>query len=383
MEAKTVNLGLQKFMRRFKIAVVLIVCAAVAWFAVPRGIRYWQQHHAAPRVVTPRGDLAAEEKTTIEIFERSRDSVVFITTTQHVMDAFSRDVFTIPRGTGSGFVWDENGHILTNNHVIAGAAEVRVRLSDGQEKVATVVGASPMHDLAVLRIESEGKRIPLPLGTSADLKVGQKVFAIGNPFGLDWTLTTGIVSALDRSIKGDTGGVIEHLIQTDAAINPGNSGGPLLDSAGRLIGINTVIYSPSGASAGVGFSVPVDTINRVVPQIISKGNYSRPTLGIEVDQRLNDLAVARLRVKGVLVLRVRPNSPAAAAGLEGVRLAGDGSFLPGDFITAVDGKVVDGIGALLARLDDFKAGDRVKLTVLREGRSLDIEATLADEAAQP
>jgi len=304
---------------------------------------------------------------------------VFITTTQRVMEFWSRNIMTIPRGAGSGFIWDDKGHVITNYHVIAGAAEARVRFSDGQEHTATLVGASPMHDLAVLRIDAAGKRAPLPLGTSGDLKVGQKVFAIGNPFGLDWTLTTGIVSALDRSLKGEEGGVVEHLIQTDAAINPGNSGGPLLDSAGRLIGVNTAIYSPSGASAGVGFAVPVDTVNRVVPQLIAKGRYLRPALGIEVDQRANDVIAAHMGTKGVLVLGVKPGSAAAAAGLIGARFAPDGSFTPGDSITAVEGKGVDSVSALLSRLDDFKIGESVRLTVLRGGKELEVRARLEPE----
>jgi S1-C subfamily serine protease len=295
-----------------------------------------------------------------------------------VQEFWTRDVFTIPRGSGSGFIWDEAGHVVTNYHVVAGAAEARVRFSDGKELAAALVGASPIHDLAVLRVGGSGKRQPLPIGTSFDLKVGQKVFAIGNPFGLDWTLTTGIVSALDRTLRGE-GGVVEHLIQTDAAINPGNSGGPLLDSAGRLIGVNTAIYSPSGASAGVGFAVPVDTVNRVVPQLIAKGSYARPALGIEADQRLNDIVGARTGVRGVVVLRVRPGSGAEAAGLQGSRFSPDGSFLPGDIITAVEGKAVDSVPALLSRLDDFKIGDTVKLSLVREGQKLEQAVTLQSE----
>jgi len=286
-----------------------------------------------------------------------------------------------PRGAGSGFLWDDKGHVITNFHVIAGAAEARVRLSDGKEHTAALVGASPMHDLAVLRIDTEIKRTPLPLGTSSDLKVGQKVYAIGNPFGLDWTLTTGIVSALDRSLKGEDGGVIEHLIQTDAAINPGNSGGPLLDSAGRLIGVNTAIYSPSGASAGVGFAVPVDTMNRVVPQLIAKGGYARPALGVEVDQRVNETAAQELGIKGVLVLRVRPGSGAQAAGLMGARFDRDGVFVPGDVITQVEGKAVDSVPGLLSRLDDFRPGDKVRLTILRNGKEEERSVMLQAEGA--
>ncbi len=275
---------------------------------------------AVPRLVTPRGDLAGDEQTTIELFERSRDSVVFITPRAQVVDVWTRNVFSVPRGTGSGFIWDDAGHVITNFHVVENASEATVKLADGRSFQATLVGASPAHDIAVLRI-GVSFQPPVPLGSSADLRVGQKVFAIGNPFGLDWTLTTGIVSALDRSLSGERGPAIDHLIQTDAAINPGNSGGPLLDSAGRLIGINTAIYSPSGASAGIGFAVPVDTVNRVVPQLIRSGRYVRPALGIEVDTALNQ-RLAELRGEpGVIILRVAPGSAADAAGLKGARLS--------------------------------------------------------------
>jgi len=223
-------------------------------------------HRAA---VMARGDLAADEKSTIEIFEKARGSVVFITTSQLVEDTWSRNVFSIPRGSGSGLIWDEGGHVVTNLHVLEGAAEASVQLADGRKFRASLVGASPSHDLALLQIGVAFRRpSPVPIGASDDLKVGQKVFAIGNPFGLDWTLTTGVISALGRSLPSQDGRPsIEGLIQTDAAINPGNSGGPLLDSSGRLIGINTAIYSPSGASAGIGFAVPVSTVARVIPQL--------------------------------------------------------------------------------------------------------------------
>lgn len=366
------------FLRRLRWLTIAVVTVLFAWHALSWADRAFQKESAAPRSVTARGDLAADEKSTIELFERSRDSVVYISTSERVMDFWSRNIFTIPRGTGSGFIWDDKGHVVTNYHVIEGASEARVRLSDGKEYKASLVGASPMHDLAVLKIGSSFKGHSLPVGTSHNLKVGQKVFAIGNPFGLDWTLTTGIVSALDRSLKGESGSVIEHLIQTDAAINPGNSGGPLLDSAGRLIGINTAIYSPSGASAGVGFAVPVDTVNRVVPQLIGRGKYVRPSLGIEIDQDLNEVITSQLGVKGVVVLRVAPGSPAARAGLKGSRVDRDGSLTPGDIITAVQGKQVETIPKLLARLDDFKVGESVTITILRDGkqqqRSIQLQA---------
>lgn len=192
-------------------------------------------------------------------------------------------MFAVPRGTGSGFIWDDIGHVVTNFHVIEGASEATIKLADGRDYRAALVGLSQAHDIAVLRIGVDFKHPPsVPIGTSHDLKVGQKVFAIGNPFGLDWTLTTGIVSALDRSLASGSGGPqIQHLIQTDATINPGNSGGPLLDSAGRLIGINTAIFSPSGVSVGISFAVPVDTVMRVVPELIAKGRYIPPPLALK------------------------------------------------------------------------------------------------------
>lgn len=332
---------------------------------------------ALPRTVAARGDLAADEKATIELFEKARESVVFITTQARVRDFWTRNVFTVPRGTGSGFIWDDAGHVVTNFHVIEGASDATVKLSDGRSYNAGLVGVSPAHDIAVLRIGVGFKRPPpVPVGTSSELKVGQKVFAIGNPFGLDWTLTTGIISALDRTLAGESGASIEHLIQTDAAINPGNSGGPLLDSAGRLIGINTAIYSPSGASAGIGFAVPVDTVNRVVPQIVRHGKYLRPALGIEADEDLNRRLSALLKVEGVVVLRVAPGSAAAKAGLKGASIGRDGSVVPGDIIVAVEGKPVDSVGKLLARLDDFKIGDTVRLSVIRDGATTSISASL-------
>src|SRR5690606_17468260 len=283
----------------------------------------------------------------------------------------------VPRGTGSGFIWDDAGHVVTNFHVIQGASEATVKLADGRDYQAALVGTSPAHDIAVLKIGVGFKRPPaVPVGTSADLKVGQKVFAIGNPFGLDWTLTTGIVSALDRSLPGESGGVtIEHLIQTDAAINPGNSGGPLLDSAGRLIGINTAIYSPSGASAGIGFAVPVDTVMRVVPQLIKTGKYIRPALGIEVDEQLNRRLQALAGTQGVFVLRVAPGSAAQKAGLNGVTVGPEG-IVPGDRITGIDGAPVDDVANLLARLDDRKVGDVVVLSVERAGKPREVRVEL-------
>ena len=357
---------------------ILVILIALGIWLLP-GIEFRRRPVvvAAPREVTPRGPLASTEQAIIDMFEQSRGSVVFITTQARVVDMWTRNAFNIPRGSGSGFIWDDRGHIVTNNHVVAGASGARVRLSDGRDADARLVGTSPAHDLAVLRIEVPNPPAPVRIGSSHDLRVGQVALAIGNPFGLDWTLTTGIVSAIDRSLPTEDGrGLIEHLIQTDAAVNPGNSGGPLLDSAGRLIGVNTMIFSPSGASAGVGFAVPVDTVNRVVPQLISTGKYARPTLGIEVDEQLNQLMTSRLGVRGVAVLGVDPGSAAAAAGLRGARIQDDGTIVPGDIILAVDGTPVDSVARLLNRLDERDVGDTVELSVLRGGQTTAVRVAL-------
>lgn len=360
-----------------RLILVVAMVALATWYLLPEMALHVTQVEAAPRSVTPRGALTAEELTNIDIFEASKASVVYISTRERVVDFWTRNVMTVPRGTGSGFIWDRDGHVVTNRHVIAGASEANVKLADGRDYTAVLVGASATHDLAVLRIRIPiDPPAPVPIGSSRDLRVGQKVFAIGNPFGLDWTLTTGIVSALDRSLSGDEGGVIQHLIQTDAAINPGNSGGPLLDSAGRLIGINTAIYSPSGASAGVGFAVPVDTVNRVVPQLISKGHYAPPSLGIETDDVLSRTIARQLGISGAAVLRVPPGSAAARAGLRGIQVGRRNLIIPGDVITAVNGKEVTSTGELVARLDDYKPGDVVELTVWREGKQVKLAATV-------
>jgi len=352
------------------------------FFLVALAARPWIEsllvsYRAVPREITPRGDLAADEQTTIAIFEATNPSVVYITTTRRVLDLWTRNVTEVPRGTGSGFIWDEKGHLVTNYHLIEGAQSAHVRLRDQRSYDAVMVGASPEHDLAVLRINVPIARPkPVPIGTSYDLRVGQKVFAIGNPFGLDYTLTTGVISALDRSIQAEDGGVVEHLIQTDAAINPGNSGGPLIDSAGRLIGINTAIYSPSGAFAGIGFAVPVDTVNRVVPYLIEHGRYIRPSLGIRVDDDISERLLEELGVAGVLVLRVETGSAADKAGLRGTRVTAEGGIIMGDVILAVDGRPVTKVSELIDRLEQFDIGDRVELEIYRNGISQTVSVVL-------
>src|SRR5262245_39136202 len=351
-----------KIGRRLVLCLTLLAASAAGAQPVARGVR----SEAAPRTVAPRGPLAPDEQQTIGIFERVSPSVVYITTVQHVRDLFSRNVMRVPQGTGSGFIWDSQGHVVTNYHVIQGAQEALVTLADQSSYPATLVGASPDHDLAVLHIDVPvNGPAPVQIGTSSDLKVGQNVYAIGNPFGLDHTLTTGVISALNRSIDDEHGGMIENLIQTDAAINPGNSGGPLIDSAGRLIGINAMIYSPSGAYAGVGFAVPVDTVNRVVPRLISDGHYARPTIGIQANGQVSKRLLEASGRLGIVVLDVEPGSPAERAGLRAAQMARSGRVTLGDVIEAVDGKPTMDMGDLISALDVHEAADRVTLTVRR------------------
>jgi S1-C subfamily serine protease len=328
---------------------------------------------AVSRPVEARGDLASDEKNTIEIFRNAAPSVVYITSIAVRRNLFSLNVYEIPQGTGSGFIWDKQGRIVTNFHVISDASRLEVTLADHSSWPAVLVGAAPDRDIAVLQISAPADKLrPLAIGESRNLLVGQKVFAIGNPFGLDQTLTTGIVSALGREITAATGRTIRDVIQTDAAINPGNSGGPLLDSAGRLIGINTAIYSPSGGSSGIGFAVPVGEVNRVVPQIISKGKLIRPGLGITFANRnLN----AELGLEGVLVLKVHPGSTAEKAGLRGTTQVRDG-LVVGDIILAVNGKAVGDYDALRDELERHEIGENVTLTLRRGDATVDVTVPL-------
>lgn len=271
------------------------------------------------------------------------------------------ECFEIPQGAGSGFVWDERGYIVTNFHLIQNASGARITLSDQSTWEAQLIGAEPDKDIAVLKIDrADSKLTPIPVGTSKDLRVGQRVFAIGNPFGFDHTLTTGVISGLGREIKSVTDRPIQGVIQTDAAINPGNSGGPLLDSAGRLIGMNTAIVSPSGSYAGIGFAVPVDTINRIVPQLIKNGSVRKPGLGIQVVEsnflRLNG-------VVGAIIANVLPNSPAEKAGLTPIRKDSAGKITLGDVIVAIDGTLVEDGNDLLNALDERQPGDTISLRV--------------------
>ena len=331
---------------------------------------------AQGRPAAARADLDPEERHTIGLFKDAQRSVAFITTRVEQVDYWTRNVSEVPAGSGSGFVWDDRGHVVTNFHVVQDADSAKVTIGDAEYE-ATIVGFSRDQDLAVLRIQpAREKLVPLRVGTSADLSVGQKVYAIGNPFGLDFTLTTGIVSALGRTIQGVGGATIFDVIQTDAAINPGNSGGPLLDSSGRLIGVNTAIYSPSGASAGIGFAVPVDTVSRIVPELVAHGRVIRPVLGVDLDDRLSSYVTRRLGVEGALVRGVARGGGAAAAGLEGTRVDRRGGVIPGDVVQEIDGKPVKSVGDLLGRLGSYRPGETVQLVVWRDGKTRTIRVRL-------
>lgn len=360
----------------------LLLGVLLAWLVLPLFQRLPGTNPVAePLKVTPAAAFTNQEERTISVFQTTSASVVYITTTDKVFDYWTRNVSERPSGTGTGFVWDQQGHIVTNYHVVEGYKSAKVRLSDQRIFEADVVGASPRHDLAVLKLRNTKDLPPaVKIGSSHDLKVGQTVLAIGNPFGLDHTLTTGVVSALGRSIDGEgQGNTMEDLIQTDAAINPGNSGGPLLDSSGRVIGVNVAIYSPSGASAGIGFAIPVDTVNRVVPQLVQNGRYIRPVLGITMNDGVNERVGERLGVKGVLVLDVTPNSPAAQAGLRGTVAQANDELVLGDIIQAIDGKPVTSTSELSATMDKYNLNDTVKVQILRDGstqQELEIKLTM-------
>jgi S1-C subfamily serine protease len=365
--------GSGSLVRPAGVLAALLLAAGAAAVLVPAPVE--SQPQAMPRAVAPRGGLSAEELTNIDVFRRTSPSVVHITTMESQRDFFSLNVQQVPVGTGTGFIWDERGHLVTNYHVIQGANAARVTLADQSAYPARLVGAFPERDLAVLRIEAPAAKLrPITMGASRDLVVGQKVFAIGNPFGLDQTLTTGIVSALNREIDAVNGRTIRGVVQTDAAINPGNSGGPLLDSAGRLIGVNTAIYSPSGASAGIGFAIPVDEVNRIVPRLIRDGRFVRPALGVSAGpvqmQRALNLP------KGVALVQVRPQSPAARAGLQAFRRGADGQVVAGDVITAVDDEGVADLDDMLNLLERRQPGDTVTLSVWRSGQVRKVPVTL-------
>jgi len=358
------------------LAVLLLIVAGALVFTV------YQQKHAGqryvsfePRPVAQRPDdrLGADEQSSIDVFSKFSRSVVHITSLETHRDRMTLDVTEIPQGTGSGFVWDQDGHIVTNFHVVQMGDRASVTLNDNSTYPATIVGTAPDKDIAVLHIDAPPQKLlPLPIGQSAMLKVGQKVLAIGNPFGLDQTLTTGVVSGLGREIKSVTQHSIFDVIQTDASINPGNSGGPLLDSAGRLIGINTAIYSPSGANAGIGFAVPVDTVNAIVPQLLKYGKLTRPGLGINI---LSDQITQQQGIEGVVILGVVKGGAAEQAGITGVTQEPGGTRL-GDIIVKVDTTEVHRTSDLFKVLDAHKVGDQLDVTVDNLGKRRTVKVTL-------
>jgi S1-C subfamily serine protease len=329
-----------------------------------------------PRAVEARGNLADFEKLTVDIFQRAAPSVVQVAGRAA---GAGPETFTEQENggggvqSGTGFVWDRAGHIVTNNHVVQGAADLQVRFSTGEIARAQLVGGSANYDLAVIRVtDVRDLPPPLPIGTSADLKVGQAAFAIGNPFGLDQSLTTGIISALSRRLPTSGGREVANVIQTDAAINPGNSGGPLLDSAGRLIGVNTAIYSPSGAYAGIGFAIPVDVVNRVVPQLIRSGRVPIPGIGIQAG---SDAMASKTGINGVAIIRTVPGSPAERAGLRGANMQ-TGQL--GDIIVGVNGKPVRRLAELTDQLEQAGVGATVQLEIMRGGSRTTIPVQVAD-----
>ena len=358
--------------RLLNIVLIGLLALLAVYVAEPYVTRFFYAAET-PRLVEPRGDLAASERATIELFRRVSPSVV------HVFAQPSRRQLMTPGAgqggvqSGSGFVWDAAGHVVTNYHVVQGAQPVAVRIASGDLVPAEIVGVAPNYDLAVLRLgRTRTPPPPIAIGSSADLQVGQAAYAIGSPFGLDQTLTSGIISALQRRLPTGGNREIADVIQTDAAINPGNSGGPLLDSAGRLIGVNTAILSESGSSAGVGFAIPVDVVNRVVPQLIRDGRMPTPGIGIIAGE---EAIAARLGIDGVVVLRTLPGSPAARAGLEGVDLA-TGEL--GDVIVGVNGKPIRRLADLTAALERIGVGQSVELTVERDGRTRTVRVDIAD-----
>lgn len=326
------------------------------------------------RDIQPVTRVTSAEEATIKLFEESAPSVAFITTSTLRKDYWTRDVTEIPAGSGSGFIWDYDGHVVTNFHVIKDASKAIVTLADHSSYEAELVGYEPRKDIAVLKIDAPVSVLrPIPVGTSSDLKVGQSVYAIGNPFGLDQSLTTGVISALGREIQSQAGIPIRDVIQTDAAINPGNSGGPLLDSSGRLIGVNTAIYSPSGAYAGIGFSVPADVVNWVVPDIIKYGEVRRPILGVEL---VNEQMRVREQASGPIIMNVTPGGAAQQVGIRGMSRDAYGRNQQGDVILAINGQKVETNLDLIFELEKYAPGEEITVTYQRGKKEIDIDLRL-------
>jgi len=356
--------------RFFRFAVIVVLLLLAAQVAEPYIARL-AFTESSPRAITPRGNLSEVEQTIVTLFEQVSPSVVQVVGRQGGTDIFGNDTEGVQSGTG--FIWDGAGNIVTNNHVVAGTTNTQVRLSSGEVIAADVIGAAPNYDLAVIRLRNF-RQIPQPItiGSSGDLKVGQFAFAVGNPFGLDQSLTFGVISALHRRLPTNSGHQISNVIQTDAAVNPGNSGGPLLDSSGRMVGVNTAIISPSGSNAGIGFAIPVDIVNRVVPDLIRNGRVATPGIGIVA---VSEQAATRLGVEGIPILRTFPDSPAARTGLRGVD-SRTGTL--GDVIVSVNDKPVRRLSDLTEELDEVGIGHDVKLGIMRGDRTIAVSVAVAD-----
>jgi len=356
--------------RRFLLFAAIVAGVLVA--LTLSNIRYSPWTNTTARTVDQRGPLSEAERANIELFERVSPSVVQVAARSAAANPLDEDE-DAGAASGTGFVWDNNGHVVTNNHVVQNGTEVAVKFASGEVAQAEVIGVAPNYDLAVLRIRNS-RQLPPPvaLGSSSDLKVGQMAFAIGNPFGLDQSLTSGIISALKRRLPTSSGREIANVIQTDTAINPGNSGGPLLDSAGRLIGVNTAIISPSGSSAGIGFAVPADIVDRVVPELIKNGRVPTPGIGIVA---ASEAVATRLGVEGVIVVRTAPGSPAERAGIRGVNFS---SGALGDVIVQADGKPVQRLSDLTDQLEQVGAGKSVRVGVKRGSETRDVNVDIVD-----
>ncbi|MEW6236791.1 MAG: trypsin-like peptidase domain-containing protein [Candidatus Omnitrophota bacterium] len=366
--------------KTLRLVLVLVVLAffvtLLNLLTIPNPLmRPFMRPSATPLPVVPApGELGVDERATIEVFKRVSPSVAYITNTAIRRDRFFFNTFEIPQGSGSGFVWDDKGHIVTNFHVVQNADSIIVSLQDQTAFPASLVGVDPDYDLAVVRIQALSNQLtPVMIGASKDLQVGQKVLAIGNPFGLDSTLTTGVISALGRTIKSLGDKTIHDVIQTDAAINPGNSGGPLIDSFGRVIGVNTAIVSPSGSSAGIGFAVPIDAVNRVVPHLISTGKVPKPMIGVVL---LRDSLARKWKLEGAVVQSVSPNSPAADAGLTGVQESETGDIYIGDVIIGLNGEKIQTSDDLLRLLESKSPGEEIELNLKRSGEERTVKLKL-------
>lgn len=360
--------------RAVNFAILWIAVVVTAWVAEPYVVALWALS-SLPRAVTPRASLTEAEQTTIKVFDADSPSVVHVfaqgAPTTSMFDETQQGVVQ----SGSGIVWDAAGHVITNYHVINGTEKIGAKLTSGEFVGAKVVGVAPNYDLAVLQLDRPHSPLHvIPVGRSSDLRVGQAVYAIGNPYGLEQTLTSGIISALQRRLPTQTPYEIVGVIQTDAPINPGNSGGPLLDDAGRVIGINSAIISGSGASAGIGFAIPVDVVNRIATQLIREGRVPLPGIGI-IAAREED--ASRLGINGVIVLRTVPGSPAAKVGLEG---AAENGGDVADVITAADGQKLHSMSDLASLFEQDGVGHRITLTVTRDGQSRTVELPIADMA---